>query len=93
MNTQILKLHKSFANNSSATTKLSKTHLHKIGQWRGFLGRLLGPLLKSVLSLIKNVLKPLAKSVLVPLGLKAVDQQQMQLFIRECLNWVVVLRT
>ena len=42
---------------------------------------------------MKNVLKPLAKSVLVPLGLKAVDQQQMQLFIRECLNWVVVLRT
>ena len=35
----------------------------------GFLGRLLGPLLKSGLPLIKNVLKPLAKSVLIPLGL------------------------
>ena len=35
------------------------------------LGRLLGPLLKSGLPLIGNVLKPLAKSVLIPLGLSA----------------------
>ena len=34
----------------------------------GFLGRLLGPLLKTGLPLIKNVIKPLAKSVLIPLG-------------------------
>ena len=38
---------------------------------RGFLGRLLGPLLKTGLRLIKNVIKPLAKSVLIPLGLTA----------------------
>ena len=37
----------------------------------GFLGRLLGPLLKPELPLIKNVIKPLAKSVLIPLGLTA----------------------
>ena len=37
----------------------------------GFLGRLLGPLLKTGLTLIKNVIKPLAKSVLIPLGLIA----------------------
>ena len=37
----------------------------------GFLGRLLGPLLKTGLPLIKNVIKPLAKSVLIPLGLAA----------------------
>ena len=37
----------------------------------GFLGRLLGPLLKTGLPLIKNVVKPLAKSVLIPLGLTA----------------------
>ena len=37
----------------------------------GFLGRLLAPLLKTALSLIKNVIKPLAKSVLIPLGLTA----------------------
>ena len=35
----------------------------------GFLGRLLGPLLKAGLPLIKNVIKPLAKSVLIPLSL------------------------
>ena len=37
----------------------------------GFLGRLLGPLLKTGLPLIINVIKPLAKSVLIPLGLTA----------------------
>ena len=37
----------------------------------GFLGRLLGLLLKTGLPLIKNVIKPLAKSVLIPLGLTA----------------------
>ena len=35
----------------------------------GFLGRLLGP--KTGLPLIKNVIKPLAKSVLISLGLTA----------------------
>ena len=37
----------------------------------GFVGRLLGPLLKAGLPLIKNVIKQLAKSVLIPLGLAA----------------------
>ena len=37
----------------------------------GFLGRLLGPLLKTGLPLMENVVKPLAKSVLIPLGLTA----------------------
>ena len=37
----------------------------------GFLGRLLGPLLKTGLPLIKNVFKPLAKSILIPLRLTA----------------------
>ena len=36
-----------------------------------FLGRLLGPLLKTGLPLITNVVKPLAKRVLIPLGLTA----------------------
>ena len=70
-NTQVSMLHKAFANNSSANVKLSKTQLHKIGQSGGFLDRLLGPLLKTRLPLIRNVLKPLAKSVLIPLGLTA----------------------
>ena len=70
-NTQVLRLRKAFANNSSANTKLSKILFHKIGQLSGFLGRLLGTLLKTGLPLIGNVLKPLAKSVLIPLGLSA----------------------
>ena len=37
----------------------------------GFLGRLLDPLLKIGLPLMKSVIKPLAKSVLIPLGLTA----------------------
>ena len=45
--------------------------MHKIGQSGGFLGRLLGLLLKAELSLIENVFKPLAKSVLILLGLTA----------------------
>ena len=49
--------------------KLSKTQLYQIVQPRGFLGRLLGPLVKT--GLPWNVLKPLAKSVLILLGLIA----------------------
>ena len=45
--------------------------MRKIGQSGGFLSRLLGPLLKAELPLTKNVLKTLAKSVLIPLGLTA----------------------
>ena len=48
--------------------KLSKSQLHKTEQSGGFLGRLLGPLLKTALSLMKNILKPLAKRFLIPLG-------------------------
>ena len=50
---------------------LSNTQLSKMIQSGVFLGRLLGPLLKTGLPLIKNVIKPLAKSVLIPLGLTA----------------------
>ena len=70
-NTQVLRLGKAFANCSSANIKLSKTQLHKIGQLGGFLGRLLGSLLKTRLPLMKSVLKTLAESVLKPLGLTA----------------------
>ena len=56
-------------NNSSANTKSSKTKLHKIGQSRELLGKLLGPILKTSLSLIKKIFKALAESALIPLGL------------------------
>ena len=45
--TQVSKLRKTVANNSSANINLSKTRLHKIGQSGGFLGRPLGRLLKN----------------------------------------------
>ena len=69
--TQLSKLRKAVANGSSANIKLSKAQVNKTGQSGGFLGRLLGPLLKTGFPLIKNVFKPLAKSVLIPLGLTA----------------------
>ena len=69
--TQLSKLRKAVANGSSANIKLSKAQVNKTGQSGGFLGRLLGPLLKTGFLLIKNVFKPLTKSVLIPLGLTA----------------------
>ena len=62
---------KAFSNNSSVDIKFLKTQLSKMIQSRGFLGRLLGPLLKTGLPLIKNAITPLGKSVLIPLGLTA----------------------
>ena len=67
-NRQVSNLRKAFANHLSADIKLSKPQLSKMIQSGGFLGRLLGPLLKTGL---KNVIKPSAKSVLIPLGLTA----------------------
>ena len=58
-NRQTANLRKAFA----------KTQVIKMIQSGGFLGRLLGPLLKTWLPLIKRVIKPLAKSVLIHLGL------------------------
>ena len=46
-NTQVSKFCKAFVNNSLVNLKLSKTHLSKIVQLGGFLGRLLGPLIKN----------------------------------------------
>ena len=70
-NRQVSNLRKAFPNLLSADIKLSKTQLSKMIQSVGFLGRLLVPLLKTGLPLIKNVIKPLAKIVFHPLGLSA----------------------
>ena len=51
--------------------QLSKTQLSTIVLSGEFLGRLLRPLLKTGLPLIGNVLKQLAKTVLIPLRLTA----------------------
>ena len=68
-NRQATILGKAFANYLSANIQLSKAQLSKMIQSGGFLGILLGPLLKVGLPLIKNVIKTLAKIALIPLGL------------------------
>ena len=70
-NRQVTNLRKAFANYLSTDIKLSKNQLSKMIQLGGFLGRLLGPLLKTGWPLIKNVMKPLVKKILIPLGLSA----------------------
>ena len=70
-NRQVANIRKAFAKNTSIDIKLSKIQLSKMIQSGGFLGKLLGPLLKTGLPLMKSVIKPLAKSVLIPLGLTA----------------------
>ena len=52
-NRQIANLRKAFADKSSANIKLSKTHFSGMVQLERFLGRLLRPLLKTGLPLIK----------------------------------------
>ena len=49
-----------------------KTQLSNIIHSSGFLGKLLEQLMKISLLLMKNVLKPLEKSVLIPLRLSAI---------------------
>ena len=68
---QVSSIRKAFTYNLSVDIKFSKTQLSKMIQSGGFLGKLLGPLLKTGLPLIKNVITPLAKSVLIPLRLTA----------------------
>ena len=67
-NRQITNLRKYFANYLSTDIKLSKAQLSKI-QSGGFTSRLLGLSLKAGLPSMKNLIKALAKSVLIPLGL------------------------
>ena len=70
-NRPVVNLRKAFANYLSTDIKLSDTQISKMIQSAGFLRRLLGPLIKTGLPLMKNVIKPLAKNVLIPLGLTA----------------------
>ena len=66
-NRQVANLRKVFANYLSPDVKLLKIQLSKMVQSGELLGRLLGPLLKTGLQLMKNIIKPLAKIVLIPL--------------------------
>ena len=68
---QKTKIRNAFNNNAFTNIKPPKAQINRIVQSGGFLGKLLGPLLKTGLPLIKNVIKPLAKGVLKPLELTA----------------------
>ena len=68
---QKTKIRNAFNNNMSTDLKILKAQINKAIQSGKFLSKLLGPLLKTGLALIKNVIKPLAKSALILLGLTA----------------------
>ena len=70
-NRHVSSICKVFANNSSVDIKFSKAQLSKMIQSGGCLGKLLGSLLKIGLLLMKSVITPLAKTVLIPLRLTA----------------------
>ena len=70
-NTQVSRLRKACANGSSANTTLSKAQLHKIRESRGFLGRLLGSV---------------RKTILIPLGLTAAALATDAAFHKKCLD-------
>ena len=70
-NPQVSQLHKAFTNGLPTNIKLTKIQLPRIGRSGGLLDRFVGPLLKTGLPLMKFALKPLAKSVSIPLGLTA----------------------
>ena len=56
---QTTKLRNAINNNMPIDIKLSKSQIKKTIQTGGFLGKLLGPLLKTGLPLLKSVVKPL----------------------------------
>ena len=91
-NTQVSKIRETFAKNSSANINLSKTQLQNIGQSGGFSGRPLEPLLKVGWLLIGNIVKLLAKSVLIPLACRAGSSATDTVIHKKCLDLVCVLR-
>ena len=66
-NKHVSRIRNACENDLSANIKLSKTQVSKIVESGVFLGRLLGPLLKTGSPLMTSVLEALAKSVMVPL--------------------------
>ena len=56
---QITKIRNNIEGNLQTDIKLSKAQISKIIQSGGFLGKLLGPVLKTGLPLLKSVIKPL----------------------------------
>ena len=70
-----------FENSLSANIKLLKTKLSKVIQLGGFLGKVLGPLMKVGLLLMKNMRQPLAKSVTILILLELIKLIPLELTI------------
>ena len=68
---QTSKLRNAIENNMSTDIKLSKAQISQIIQSGGFLSKRIGALLKTGLPIISNIIKPLTKHILIPLGLTA----------------------
>ena len=68
---QVSRIRKAFTSNLSPNIELSEIQLFKVVQSGVFLSKFIGPLLKTGSPLMKNLLKPLAKSIFIPIGLKA----------------------
>ena len=68
-NKQVANICRVLVYNSSTDIKLLKIQLSKMIQSGSFFGRLHSSLIKTGLPLMKNVIKPLAKIVSIPLGL------------------------
>ena len=84
---QVSKPRKAFANNQSANIDLLTGKLPKTVQSAELLGRYLRPSLKTGLPLMKSALKPLAKTVLITLGLTAASPAADADIIEKFLDW------
>ena len=76
---QITKLRNNIENNLQTDIKLSKAQISKILQSGGFLGKLLSPLLKTGLPLLKSIIKSLGLLALIAAssGIDAGVQKKM----------------
>ena len=88
---EVSSIRKAFANNSLVDIKFSKAQLSKMIQSGGFLDKLLGPLLKTGLPLIKNVITSLTKIVLIPLGLTAAADAGIHMKILRSGNTTLII--
>ena len=86
-NRQVSSIRKAFANNSSVYIKFSNAQFSKMIQSGGFSGTLIGPLLDTGLPMMKSVITPLAKSVLIPLGITAAASAADAGIHKKILGW------
>ena len=79
-NREAANLRKAFANHTASDIKLSKTQLSKMIQLGRFLGRPLGPLLKTELPLMKRVIQLLDKSILITAADAGIHKKNLRIW-------------